>query len=682
MKTINIIFGTHNNQPIGNFDYIIEDVYQRAYKPFLSILNKYPDFKVVLHYSGFLLRWLEENHPEFQMLLEELVKRKQVELLGGGFYEPVLSMIPNPDKIGQIEHLTTFLRQRFGKRPRGFWVTERVWEPSLAFTISTSGMEYVFLDDIHVRSGGVDDGEMYYPYLTEDQGKTISVFPLSKSLRYIIPYREPDEVVSFLRNIATEEGDRVVTIIDDGEKYGEWKGSYERCYQQGWMKTFIELIAANGDWIKPVHPGKFLAEHGCRDKIYFSCMLYDEMLDWVLSPSKTKKLTEIKRKIAVKSGEDGFLPGGTFKGFLHKYPEANLMYSKMMYVNILVNQMGGDRSRKKAAREEMWKGQCNHAYWHGSSGGIYFNHLRKGIYRSLIDAEKLTRDTSVFLPSIFGIDFDMDGADEYLYQGMHFNAYVHARGGTLFELDHLAASWNYLDTLSRYVEYYHGYVEKENGYDWYARKAFIDHFFASETDIESFRKARYEELGDFVDRPFGLTSMDRDRFEMTLARDGSVRCADKRPAVRVEKKYAFAKDGFTVSYAITNKGEDRLRCAFGLEINLALASDREEDSGITVTTGGTGARIGNTRLQVDDCTKVSVSDLVNNVSIDIASDARFVMWCFPTETYSQSIDSLERIYQGSGFVLCFPMDLAKDESWQNVVSVGISRLKNGTEDDK
>jgi hypothetical protein len=676
MKTINIIFGTHNNQPIGNFDYVIEDVYQRAYKPFLSIVNKYPDFKVVLHYSGILLRWLEENHPEFQMLLEELVKRKQVELLGGGFYEPVLSMIPNPDKIGQIEHLTTFLRQRFGKRPRGFWVTERVWEPSLAFTISASGMEYVFLDDIHLRSGGIDDSEMYYPYLTEDQGKTLSVFPLSKSLRYIIPYREPEDVIYFLSNIATEEGDRVVTIIDDGEKYGEWKGSYERCYQQGWMKRFIELIAENGSWIKTVLPGKFLAEHGCRDKVYFSCMLYDEMMDWVLSPSRTKKLAELKRKIAVRTGEDGFLPGGTFKGFLHKYPEANLMYSKMMYVNILVNQMGGDRSRKKAAREEMWKGQCNHAYWHGTSGGIYFNHLRKGIYRSLLDAEKLTRDTSVFLPSIFDIDFDMDGKDEFLYQGMLYNGYVHTKGGMLFELDFLETSWNYLDTLSRYVEYYHSYIEKENGYDWYTRKAFIDHFFTDTSDIDSFRKMKYEELGDFIDKPYVPSSFDRDKFEVSLYREGSVKKGESRLATRIEKTYLFSKDSLSVAYGIENKSGEKLECTYGLEINIALPSERKEDSGISVISSRCEVEIDLSRFQVDDCSKILIRDIQNKTMITVSSEKSFRLWSVPTETYSQSIDSLERIYQGSSFVLCFPLELEKDQTWENVVSLEMTKIKS------
>jgi hypothetical protein len=674
MKSINLIFGTHNNQPVGNFDYIIENVYQRAYKPFLSIINNYTDFPVTLHYSGILLQWLEEHHPEFIMLLVEMTKNKQVELLGGGFYEPVLSMIPNPDKIGQIEHLTTFLRQRFGRRPRGFWVTERVWEPSHAFTLSASGIEYIFLDDIHIKSGGVEDNDLYYSFLTEDQGKTISVFPLSKSLRYIIPYREPEDVISFLKNIATEEGDRIVTIIDDGEKFGEWKGSYERCYIQGWMKRFIELISENSDWIKPMHPGKYLAEHGCRDKLYFPCMLYDEMLDWALSPSKTKKLSDLRRKIAIKTGENGFLPGGLFKSFLYKYPESNLMYSKMMYVNILVNQMGGDKYKKKAAREEMWKGQCNHAYWHGTSGGIYFNHLRKGIYRSLIDAEKLTRDKGMFLPSIFCIDFDMDGKDEYIYQGMSYNGYIHSKGGMLFELDYLPCSWNYLDTLSRYVEYYHNYVEKENGYDTYMRKAFIDHFIVAGTDRHAFQKMKFEELGDFVDHEYKTVTIDRDKFELSLGRDGHVKILNSNLPVRIEKTYSFAQKDMTVGYRITNYSKECIDCMFGVEINLALQSAGEEDQETIVLSNNGETVLSSSLFELDNCRNVIINDKSNEVRISIESRTMFSLWTMPIETLSQSIDALERIYQGSCFVLLFPLSLTGDSIWENSINMSIGEM--------
>ena len=80
------------------------------------------------------------------MLLREMVRRRQMEPLGGGFYTPALPIIPALDRVGQIEKLTTELRVRFGTRPRGVWLADCVWEPSLPHSLVGAGMEYAFLD--------------------------------------------------------------------------------------------------------------------------------------------------------------------------------------------------------------------------------------------------------------------------------------------------------------------------------------------------------------------------------------------------------------------------------------------------------------------------------------------------------------------------------------------------------
>jgi hypothetical protein len=38
MKRIQLIFGTYNTQPAGTEHKLIEEAYQRAYKPFLRVL--------------------------------------------------------------------------------------------------------------------------------------------------------------------------------------------------------------------------------------------------------------------------------------------------------------------------------------------------------------------------------------------------------------------------------------------------------------------------------------------------------------------------------------------------------------------------------------------------------------------------------------------------------------------
>ncbi|MBN2439689.1 MAG: DUF1926 domain-containing protein [Spirochaetales bacterium] len=671
MKTIHLIFGTHNSQPVGNFDSVIEQVYQQAYKPFLSILNTFQDFPVTLHYSGVLFEWIEEKHPEYLMVLDEMVKRKQVELLSGGYYEPVLSLIPNSDKLGQIESLTTFIRSHFGKRPRGSWVTERVWEPNYASILQHSGIEYIFLDDIHFKSAGIDDNDLYYPYLTEDQGKTIAVFSLSKSLRYIIPYKNPEDVILFLRNCATEKGDRVISIIDDGEKFGEWKGSFQLCYENKWLARFIELLRMNKDWIKPIHPQKYLKTYQCKEKIYFPSMLYDEMMDWILPLSCSGRSKELKRKNALRYSENGFLPGGLFRSFLSKYPESNLMYAKMMYVNILVNQIRGDKYKKKAAKQELWKGQSNHAYWHGKFGGIYLNHLRKEVYRSLLEAELLTRDKGVFLPSLIKSDFDMDGREEFLYSGTLVNAYVHAKGGMLFELDYLPKRWNYMDTLARSREYYHSYMEKENGYDCYLRRAFIDHFPASNTDINSFSTMNYNELGDFINSYYTLENIDTETSELILKCNGNIKIWDTLYPVQIIKKYIFKKSHIEVYYNLTNQSDTELVLFFGVELNLALCSHRAEESEIIIAQEENDIHFSETSREFNNITAFKARDYVNKVTISIDIGNPCSLWVLPVETISQSIDTLDRIYQSTCFMTYWNFILPENGSWETSIFLGL-----------
>ena len=118
MANITLVFGTNNSQPVGTDNEYIEELYQRAYKPFIRTLYNAPDIRAVLHYSGHLLQWMARYHPEFTDVLAELSSRKQIELLGGGFYDPVLPLIPRADRLGQIEQMTTYLRKLFGRKPR------------------------------------------------------------------------------------------------------------------------------------------------------------------------------------------------------------------------------------------------------------------------------------------------------------------------------------------------------------------------------------------------------------------------------------------------------------------------------------------------------------------------------------------------------------------------------------
>ena len=149
--SVRLVLTFHNHQPVGNFDGVFEQAYRDSYRPFLDVMQDYPDIPFGLHNSGSLLEWLEVRHPEYIERLRKMAASSQVEIIGGAYYEPILANIPRRDRIGQIQSYTRHLNELFHTNVRGMWLPERVWEQSFASDIAAAGIQYTIIDDYHFR---------------------------------------------------------------------------------------------------------------------------------------------------------------------------------------------------------------------------------------------------------------------------------------------------------------------------------------------------------------------------------------------------------------------------------------------------------------------------------------------------------------------------------------------------
>ena len=161
LPKFNLVLLIHAHQPVGNFDDVMERTYEHSYLPFVECLARHPRVRLGLHYTGSLLEWMAEKHPEYIQRIGTLVARGQVEIVGGGFYEPILIAIPYEDRIEQIRRLSDFVYEHFGKRPIGAWLAERVWEPQLPAALAEAGVEYTLVDDSHFLRGRVDSFDLF-----------------------------------------------------------------------------------------------------------------------------------------------------------------------------------------------------------------------------------------------------------------------------------------------------------------------------------------------------------------------------------------------------------------------------------------------------------------------------------------------------------------------------------------
>ena len=668
MSSISLIFGAYNHQPDGTDSERLETHYQQSYKPFLSLLYNFPRLHTVLHYCGSLFEWMEDRHPEFIMLLKEMIRRKQVELLGGGYHAPILPLIPDGDKLGQIEKMSTFIRTTFGTRPRGSWLAERVWEPSLARILSNSGIEYTFLDDHHFHIAGVQESACYQPYRTEDQGKAVTVLPLHQELQAMVARGSAEDLILELRAINSRAPGRIAVILVPGEVLADAKGGAGLYKEGGWLHQFFRLLDENREWLHSVIPRHHPEVLHPRGRLYFPCLSSMETMNGSLSLSRQRICHEMTKR--VRKPENGiYLHRGFFRQFLTRYPEVGILYSRLMYTHVLVNQVRGDKYKKKAALNELWKGQTGAVYWHGWQGGAYSNNLRKAAYRAFNEAEKITRSAGMFISSIIATDYDMDGQDEYLYQGRVLNAFVHRHGATLLELDYLPKSWNYLDTIARWPERYHRY--KYEGCDWYMRKGFIDHFFAPSTTLEKFDRMNYQEMGDFIDRAFQIEELKREQRKVVLTRRGQVRVKRTNNPVTLSKSYTFKENGIDLLVCIRNGGTQPVELWYGLELNLSLAGP--EEATLSTPLEEKEIPVGSEPTDLGTVENVRIYDNVNRVQIAFGADSEFALWCLPVHTKSYLGDALQKVYQSSCLLPQWQLELEPDQQKELKVSLDLRK---------
>src|SRR4051812_40725622 len=454
---ISLALAIHNHQPVGNFGWVMADVYDQAYEPMVAALERHPHVRLSLHYSGPLLEWLRAERPEFIERLSALVTRDQVEIVGGGYYEPVLASLPERDRIGQATRMAEELETLFGKRPVGAWLAERVWEPDLPTSLVAAGYDWTILDDAHFRAAAIREEDLWGPYTTEDQGQLLRLFGTEQGLRYRIPFRDVEEVIDYLRTHASEDGTRVGMMGDDGEKFGAWPTTWEHCWgERRWVDRFFEALGSNGDWLTTTTPTDWLAEHPPIGRVYVPTGSYAEMGEWALPPQESRGFADaLHRAVAEHRPEARWLRGAFWRNFQVRYREINDMHKQMLRTSDAVDAMaeGAERTR---ALDHLYQGQSNDTYWHGLFGGIYISHMRLATYEHLIAAEDLAETDAGRLHEAERRDLDLDGHDEIWLSGPgHVVSIDLVEGAGIGGWDVRAVRHNVCGVLRRRPEAYH-----------------------------------------------------------------------------------------------------------------------------------------------------------------------------------------------------------------------------------
>jgi 4-alpha-glucanotransferase len=725
MKSVIFSFATHNHQPFGNFEYVFEEAYANSYLPFFELAAQYPTFRFATHFTGILLEWMEAHHPEHIAKLRRMVHSGQLEMISGGYYEPILSVIPAKDQQAQIAMLSQKIRELFHTEPRGLWLAERVWEQPLASVLHHAALDYVLLDDTHFLSAGLREENLTGYYLTEDLGKTLAIFPISKALRYAIPFMPVDETLRILRDAASERGDNIVTFADDGEKFGVWPGTYNDVYDEGWLEEFFRKLSEHSNWIDIVPPGEVLTRGvGLCGRMYLPTSSYAEMMQWSLPTVDAIRsyehfihaLDEIRDSPFISGSEAmdrTFVQGGYWRNFFVKYPEANHLHKHNLRTSARIQTLADAGVDVADARRELFRSQCNDPYWHGIFGGIYLSNLRHANYSALVKADAMLD----VVEGLSGIrmeasDMDCDGAPEVMLESRIFSLFVKpSLGGMIAEIDFKPRAFNATNVVSRRKEAYHSKVAhakvvaikastdpdhaksihsalkaKEPGlekllvYDAYRRGCMIEHFFPIINPLSQHGEGTggEVELGNLVTSAFEW-GWNKENGYLSLTCLGSV----LGKSIRMTKELSLSAKGqdLKVTYALTNESGEPLRFRFASEWAFHLlapnAPDRYYESNgqklahpamnssgtITLPLPRGGERL-NIRL-VDEYLKLAIG---------IEPDGADEIVRYPIETVSMSEGGFERIFQGSIIMPIWNVELLPGAEWDAALTVNFELI--------
>lgn len=733
VRTKSIFLGLlfHNHQPVGNFPWVFQQVYEESYLPMIEALERHPNVRISLHYTGSLLDWIEEAHPEFLERIAELTSRNQVELVSGGYYEPILPSIPHSDQLAQIRRLTARLQQHFGTNATGMWIAERVWEPNLPRVLREADIEWTILDDVHFKNVGLEDRDLYGYYATEDASSVLKVFATSKALRYTIPWRPAGEAIETLRSLTTTDGKRIAVMGDDGEKFGSWPGTQEYCWgsdgQSGWIDEFFNLLEQNSAWLHTMPLGEYASNYPATGRIYIPTSSYIEMTEWALPAQKSYLFGKLLHSLEEEKRDDviQFMRGGFWRNFLVRYPEANNQHKKMLRVHDAVYAAG---ATEETGVIQLWKAQANDTYWHGLFGGIYMNHVRSAIYHHLIKAENAAHR------ALFGTkhwqryeftDFDRDSQEELLLESDSQNLYLDLqRGGTIFEWDLRRSLHNLTSVMTRREESYHQVLrdyEQERRrleaaarkatidilveeateastpasphttvrtkepdldrylmIDRYRRHSLIDHFLAPSATLLDFAQVQFEEMGNFVELPYTPeVQQDENGITVILTREGQVRRVGAlRPVPVHMSKILFlplGEEKLVVRYTITNRGQSRLQTRFASEWNINLLGGSNDQAYYSIA--GHMSSFDSTG-EVDEVSIFRVGNSWIGQDVEFSLSEPATLWRFSIDTVTGSEAGFERNHQGSCLTMVWPLLLGAGESWsaENICS-GQERLK-------
>jgi len=132
------------------FDKVALNCYLPTTKFWLEFLQKHPNFKFSLSFSGTFLEQCQQ-YPEYGQpvleLFQQFIKTNQVEILDETYYHSLAFLVDTKEYLEQIKLHRNLIKRLFNVEPKTFRNTELIYNNKIASIIQSLGYETILLED-------------------------------------------------------------------------------------------------------------------------------------------------------------------------------------------------------------------------------------------------------------------------------------------------------------------------------------------------------------------------------------------------------------------------------------------------------------------------------------------------------------------------------------------------------
>ena len=635
MGVIHVCFNFNPSSDAASEDYF----YSSCYKPLVKFLYAHPSFKFAFSFFGPQFSYYNKKKKEFISVLKDFISSKQIEVIGSGYYNPILPLLSSTDRNSQIDKFITESRQILGKRSRGIFLNNDIWDSSLVNNLHTCGIDFVTLDN----SLFPDHIKTFLPVVMSDLGKCVKIYPSYKISDFCSCGEQKElkagDFVSALKSkVAFAEKkddyyqfspDRIILITLNVSELSSLLAS-------NFFESFESFINENNCDITTTFPSLYDKSDSDRVLIpyYLSSGVNKNVSEWTLSNQSSKNQ---KPSLNV-----------NIYDVLNALPAARILASRLLYENNFINIYKGDKIKKKIAREKLYQAQNGRYLLCPKDSMKDFFALRQQSYKIMGEIEVLLHEDSKIPQSITSFDYDGDGLLEYVCRMSGFYAFISKLGGSVGELQVYKPGINYCDCYSRKA-CYDGFDDK------YRRGLFIDHFL-SEQDFSSYLENAVTSDGVFSKIRYTESFFSQSKFEVHLKAEAVL--PQSKQKISLLKKIIINSDGMYVQYYIKNESETTLKAKFAVEstfCNSAFDNFFDIEVASTAKISGFTSR---SKKNVSEASAVRLSDMKNGVSFVFEPNEKCGCFIYPlTYKFPDLGDSLVEIQKSTVHTLYWNINL-------------------------